>query len=264
MKTRRFTLMELLVVITVIAILVALLLPVLARARHKARMVLCLSNVRQVGLGLTMSAQDHDGDWPVQNRIPGADFAFNMVQVPHFDNRDSYRNYIDASIMNCPYRGGSAFDYDAPLVDGRFLPHSYNIYAGFQYNAVTRPCVTQSMVTVADDLECDGESFDVIASDVTWYRTNRLGLSHPASGLDWLEGTSVYNFYCGFDSGVYEMFRNVDLNFAHSDGSASTFARVNYFSDRFGAIPDKGGNSSSQVPTGASYEGNYLLPKKVN
>lgn len=57
---RAFTLIELLVVIAVIAILAALLFPVFAKAREKARQITCVSNERQIGLGLRMYAQDYD------------------------------------------------------------------------------------------------------------------------------------------------------------------------------------------------------------
>ena len=60
MKTRGFTLIELLVVIAIIAILAALLFPVFAMAREKARQATCLSNIRQLTLAATMYAQDYD------------------------------------------------------------------------------------------------------------------------------------------------------------------------------------------------------------
>jgi prepilin-type N-terminal cleavage/methylation domain-containing protein len=55
-----FTLIELLVVIAVIAVLAAILFPVFARARERARAASCLSNVKQIGLGWMMYAQDYD------------------------------------------------------------------------------------------------------------------------------------------------------------------------------------------------------------
>jgi len=59
-----FTLIELLVVIAIIAILAAILFPVFAQARERARSAACLSNMKQVGLGLAMYVQDHDETMP--------------------------------------------------------------------------------------------------------------------------------------------------------------------------------------------------------
>jgi prepilin-type N-terminal cleavage/methylation domain-containing protein len=64
MRRRGFTLIELLVVIAIIAILAAILFPVFAQARGKARQASCLSNQKQIGLAWTMYAQDYDETSP--------------------------------------------------------------------------------------------------------------------------------------------------------------------------------------------------------
>jgi len=65
-NTAGFTLIELLVVIAIIAILASILFPVFARARENARRTSCLSNLKQVGLGLMMYVQDYDEKYPMQ------------------------------------------------------------------------------------------------------------------------------------------------------------------------------------------------------
>jgi prepilin-type N-terminal cleavage/methylation domain-containing protein/prepilin-type processing-associated H-X9-DG protein len=59
-----FTLIELLVVIAIIAILAAILFPVFARARENARKASCLSNLKQIGLGIMQYTQDYDETYP--------------------------------------------------------------------------------------------------------------------------------------------------------------------------------------------------------
>jgi prepilin-type N-terminal cleavage/methylation domain-containing protein/prepilin-type processing-associated H-X9-DG protein len=61
-----FTLIELLVVITIIAILAAILFPVFAQAREKARQASCMSNLKQIGTGWLMYADDYDGGFPTK------------------------------------------------------------------------------------------------------------------------------------------------------------------------------------------------------
>ena len=73
MQTARgFTLIELLVVIAIIAILAALLFPVFVRAKHRAHLTQCISNLRQLVVALRLYADDSDATYPLMALVDGA------------------------------------------------------------------------------------------------------------------------------------------------------------------------------------------------
>ncbi len=109
---RGFTLIELLVVIAIIAILAAILFPVFARAREKARQTSCLSNIKQLGLGMLMYAQDFDEMFsgmsngsPLPNPVVPGDTTFNYHPTYGYFNCWSngiYPYIKNVQIYRCP------------------------------------------------------------------------------------------------------------------------------------------------------------------
>lgn len=91
-----FTLIELLVVIAIIAILAAILFPVFARAKENAKRACCMSNLKELGLGLHMYAQDYDEWFPIGTDTTqwGSDqnpkLAFEWALWPYVKNQDLF------------------------------------------------------------------------------------------------------------------------------------------------------------------------------
>ena len=103
--TRRamgFTLIELLVVIAIIAILAAILFPVFARAREKARQTSCLSNAKQVDLACLMYAQDYDEMMVTGSGYQNTTINWQLKVEPYIKN---------TQLLVCPSQGRGAFVY---------------------------------------------------------------------------------------------------------------------------------------------------------
>jgi len=83
---RAFTLIELLVVIAIIAILAAILFPVFAQAREKARQTSCVSNLRQLSLGATMYLQDYDEQF-LDYRVINELYLWNVAFEAYVKNK---------------------------------------------------------------------------------------------------------------------------------------------------------------------------------
>lgn len=108
MRRSGFTLIELLVVIAIIAILAAILFPVFARAREKARQTTCLNNTKQLALALYMYVQDYDEMLP-----------FCFIHDGVYPNYTWYRYWYEQSepyiknteVFNCPSAGVTKYSY---------------------------------------------------------------------------------------------------------------------------------------------------------
>jgi prepilin-type N-terminal cleavage/methylation domain-containing protein/prepilin-type processing-associated H-X9-DG protein len=108
-KSNGFTLIELLVVIAIIAILAAILFPVFAQARESARTASCLSNVKQISLGIMMYVQDYDEKFcPSRYSTKGPAFdtpdtPWNNTKNEHTDWAHLIYPYVkNTQIFHCP------------------------------------------------------------------------------------------------------------------------------------------------------------------
>jgi len=140
-----FTLIELLVVIAIIAILAAILFPVFARAREKARQTSCLSNCKQIGTAMLMYVQDYDERFPF---LYGGSPRKTTIQLVH-----PYVNNLQ--VWNCPSAAQEVTGSGEP---GTFADRSYcwNRYLIHNYlpkakmARIVRPA---SIVLIADAIQ---------------------------------------------------------------------------------------------------------------
>jgi prepilin-type N-terminal cleavage/methylation domain-containing protein/prepilin-type processing-associated H-X9-DG protein len=121
-RQKGFTLIELLVVIAIIAILAAILFPVFARAREKARQASCSSNQKQIALGLLMYAQDYDEAFPgFYQKATTADWPL-LIWI------DAIMPYVkNDQLFRCPSGNDSSIDPGTHYAGTKRLTTSYAV-----------------------------------------------------------------------------------------------------------------------------------------
>jgi prepilin-type N-terminal cleavage/methylation domain-containing protein/prepilin-type processing-associated H-X9-DG protein len=179
-----FTLIELLVVIAIIAILAAMLLPALGKAKVKAKSIASLSNLRQLGFGMTLYHDDHDGRFPGhslsavagQPRIRWADLTY-----PHMQNTDVYLSPQlrpeEMAYMNKPFAHTAPGGVEAPGVTQYYGGYGYN----YQYLGNTR--TPSGMLPFhASDTSLAAPASTVALGDTKGARKGSASLPYGADG----------------------------------------------------------------------------------
>ncbi len=170
--TSAFTLIELLVVIAIIAILAAILFPVFAQARAKARQAACLSNMKQIGTAVMMYTQDYDEAYPVNNRAYSP--SDNSVMVaswirhvhPYIKNVDVFRcpdTPVQGDLQTIYGPGGDATD-SLRVSRRSYGANTWVVYSTNNASAAPVP-VSQASIGKPADLPLVADSSFIVFSD---------------------------------------------------------------------------------------------------
>ena len=225
MKRNAFTLIELLVVIAIISILAAILFPVFARARENARRASCMSNLKQIGLGVMQYIQDYDEHYPIY-KLAGVDLGWADEIQPYIKSVQVFHCPSDASKFSSDptATGYTSYWYNLTLTsvneaqlssasltilngDGRAdVGKSYFYYNGCSINGnasdipcgSTTPYITMKKNYQSDGLfgrHLDGANYSFADGHVKWYKGSIVADGTSINGSD-----MILNAYYSIDA----------------------------------------------------------------
>jgi len=213
---RGFTLIELLVVIAIIAILAAILFPVFARAREKARQASCGSNLKQLQLGVSMYAQDYDEllvtedyDFGGGGNGDGVDGTWRGAIFPYVKN---------VQVFICPSRRPSS-----PLFDGSYNDcgqnGGYAINDCHQDSPAPTPPRGQALAAIQDAssviflMESDGNEDDLTPADNTrgWVPTGWAERHNGGANYSFVDGHVKWLKPDAIDSATSDSLMSIEI-----------------------------------------------------
>ncbi len=217
-----FSLIELLVSISVIFVLMTLLVPSLSKTIKVATNVVCNNNLKQIGNAGTVYADNSGGFYfhrraILNNRVGHPHILKAKAGSPWYNDSLVMRDYLTDD-LGCP------FVENVPIFDTNtnhsYRVFSYSLYFGWRFYSST------SQLEKFGDVMTDrsGKQFDIIASDHYIFNNSRqtLSTSHPGPGLT-LNTVNDNSRSMSYYSGEASV---VDLNFCRSDGSVVHYSDV--------------------------------------
>jgi len=242
MKRRGFTLIELLVVIAIIAILAAILFPVFAKAREKARQTACLSNFKQCALGVAQYCQDWDG------RLPDGIYCdphgtYNVVQwwggviAPYTSGSVSWvtsaGDVLGANFMRCPSAPAIAVDkyhshYDNEYTIGFNYPWVFG-FSSFYIKCAILDKLDPGVFLLGDCNGNTGYASRIYCPGRAWYTNNGAyglyGSFQLGSNAVDTDGDGIPDTCGGCMGGApYVTYNYNGVSFRHNGGANFVFA----------------------------------------
>ncbi len=234
MTRKGFTLIELLVVIAIIAILAAILFPVFAKAREKARQATCLSNQKQIGLAAMQYVQDYDETYPTSWITPD---SYTTYQSTYMDMLVPYMKSLD--VWSCPSqpKPGWAFFTTSPTPG--YTPRVPKCYMG-NWSVITwfRAPATLASIKMPASTMMLFDAYDRNAETqmiVVLNGANYLYLAGGSSRTDllWPDGTPSSRTHSD------------GTNLIYADGHVKWMKETNFYNE---AVEDQAGRTSIWNP----------------
>ncbi len=190
MRSRRgFTLIELLVVIAIIAILAAILFPVFAKAREKARQASCQSNLKQIGLAIMQYCQDYDERYPANDPVSydHGDGSWLRTAWPGWVSNHLTPYEKNAQIYVCP--SGTGWFYSYRNSQNSSYCYNYIAFYGATMGQMSEPA---KMALMWDSANPWADWYDpIFTRDIAWY------LASDFTATCWHNGMNNFLFADG-------------------------------------------------------------------
>lgn len=207
MKRRGFTLIELLVVIAIIAILAAILFPVFAKAREKARQSSCLSNEKQISLSVLQYVQDYDERFPVgMCSTATPPYCWPMAVYPYMKN---------SQILICPSRSSASQITPAFIVGIGYTPGgAAGRYAEFPQYGMNNLISGTNTAVALGTVQAPAQT--VMLGESNWYTYNSVADEFRYDNGCWQIQFPDYTARSGWYTNCHNDGRNISFVDGHS------------------------------------------------